>query len=450
MAATETMTYEDSLNSQYLSNSLSSLHHSRSTNSLIVRSYKQASQLYLTKRFNEALETIEPIIGPQQTNGYGEHTNGHANGHANGEAHGPAPIAQSSRTTRTKVWNFYLALLHEIIGLGHEEGRQIFGSAEWKQLASKARDGSIWEEVVQRGYGGSEGEVDADVVNNLATLLLEHMQDQRLNQQRLETYLATSDSGGSNGHLSFTQDGMSTPMSSSSSSPKQLATRLRILELYTLHVLPANGEWDYAKSFIEVNDTLDDERKEAFLAALQNLRAEKDGSVQREQELQEQREREMEQQRREEEEQARRAEEARRQEEERRIAAEAERQKAAAAKALNGHASTPKPMPTPAAPKAVTSAARSSKPPQKKPPSPPPSFYRRASSVLTNLQQVVLQAGRNMNFNSIAIARLVMFIFAFVLILARRDLRLKVRRLLEDAYVKVKRTIGMGVKVSYI
>lgn len=441
MASTETMTYQDSLNSQYLSNSLSSLSNARSTNSFIVRTYKQATQLYLTKRFKEALETLEPIITPQPPNENGNHANGDANGHSDAPLTRPAPVAQSSKSTRTKVWVFYLSLLNAVIELGPEEGRLIFGSTLWKELAAKVRDGTVWEDVVQRGYGGNEGEVDGDVVVNLATLLLGHMQDQRLNQQRLETYLATSDGGaGSNGHLSFVQDGMSTPMSNSSSSPRSLATRLKILELYTLHVLPANGEWDYSRSFIEMNEMLDEERKEAFLSALENLKEEKDGTALRERELAERREREMEQQHREEEE-ARKADESRKEEEERRKAAEAEKQKAAASKALNGATSTPKPTAKPAQSHAATSRPPKS---QKKPPSPPPTFYRRASSMLTNLHHMVLQAGQSLN--SMAILRLLMFILAFLLIIARRDLRLKIRRGMEDGWIKIKQTVGMGVK----
>jgi hypothetical protein len=54
-----------------------------------------------------------------------------------------------------------------VVELGAEEGKHAFGSARWKQLVSKCRDGSVWDEVVRDGYAGVEGDVDPDVVVNL-------------------------------------------------------------------------------------------------------------------------------------------------------------------------------------------------------------------------------------------------------------------------------------------
>lgn len=447
MASTGTITYQDALDSQYLSSSLSSLSRSRLTNSLIVRTYKQATQLYLTKRFKEALETLEPIITPQLEGEDGAAVDGEGEG---GDA---APVAQSSKGTRTKVWVFYLSLLHAIIELGAEEGRNTFGSTKWRELVKKAREGTIWNEVVQHGYGNNEGDVDPDVAVNLATLLLGHMQDQKLNQQKLEMYLSASADAA---HIAFLQDGIATPMSNGTSSPKELTTRLKILELYSLHVLPANNEWDYAQQFIEDNDMLDEERREAFLHALRTLKEEKDGTAQRERELEELREREMAEQRA--------AEEAKRKEEERR---EEERNKAAAAETEratrpsnapatrngnNGRAHQQRPtsssIPQPASSKASSKPQKKARPPQR----PNGNLYTRASSVLSNLQQMVTQASRNLGSSAgrLALMRFLMFMVAFILILARKDLRLKVKKAMEDGWGKVKQTVGMGVKVSYI
>ncbi|KAK5128087.1 hypothetical protein LTR85_005204 [Meristemomyces frigidus] len=448
MAATETMTYQDTLDSQYLSSSLSSLSRSRSTNSLIVRTYKQATQLYLTKRFKEALETLEPIITLVT-----DATHGNAQ---NGAGATAAPVAQCSKGTRTKVWVFYLSLLHAIIELGPEEGKLLWGSSRWRELASKAREGTIWEEVVQAGYGGVEGDVDADVVVNLATLLLGHMATQKLNQQRLETWLATS--GGDAGqHVAFADGTMSPAPNGGASSPKALATRLKILELYTLHVLPANAEWQYAQEFIDVNDTLDEERREAFLHALQQLREEKDGTALKERELSERREREMEEQRKQDE--GRREQQARH-EEERRKAAEADRQRASSVKSDTSAASASKPPANGTTKPATHSQINkppptrpsTSKPSSKKPPAPPPpaNLYRRASSALNNMQHMIMAASRNITGNSMAMFRLLMFTVAFLVLVARRDLRLKLKRVIEDGWLRVRRTVGMGVKVSYI
>ena len=68
------------------------------------------------------------------------------------------------------MWNLYIALLSEIVDLGPDEGKKAFGQKEWKNIASKVRDGETWQNVVQLGYNGIEGAVDADVVYSLSVL----------------------------------------------------------------------------------------------------------------------------------------------------------------------------------------------------------------------------------------------------------------------------------------
>ena len=58
--------------------------------------------------------------------------------------------------------------------------------------------------------------------------------------------------------------------------PKDLAARVQIIELFTLHVLPKNGEWDYAAEFIRLSEVLDEERKELLLQTLDELKQEKE------------------------------------------------------------------------------------------------------------------------------------------------------------------------------
>ena len=163
-SATSTLSYEDSLSSQYLTSSISSLSSARAQTSWIARTYRQAAQLFLTRRLYEALSTIEPLLSLPKTDEHAGPTNG-VKAQVDGQTY--APIAAASRTTRVKVWSFYLTLLNSIIELGPEEGKLVFGSTQWRSLAAKAREGSVWDEVVQIGYGADEGAVDGDVVVNL-------------------------------------------------------------------------------------------------------------------------------------------------------------------------------------------------------------------------------------------------------------------------------------------
>ncbi|KAM0716526.1 hypothetical protein Q7P37_007971 [Cladosporium fusiforme] len=429
--------------SAYLSSSLSSLSRSRSSNNLIVRTYKQATQLYLTRRFREAWDVLETIVSAGAADEQGQE-----------QEDGVAPVAQSSRGTRTKVWVFYLSLIHAVVELGPEDGGKEFGSVDvWRSVARKAREGLAWEEIVARGYAGQEGEVDAEVVVNLATLLLGHMPDQRVNQGRLESYLASSeDAGGAVGY-----DGVSTPMSVQSASPKALQARVKVLELYALHVLPELGEWEYAKEFVEGCGNLDEERKEAFLAALEGLKEEKEGLKQREIELQKQRERELlEATKRREEDEKRRVEEA---EERQRQQQREQQQRANAAKtasntanngasqsnamsnnntnAANGHA------------RSNNNNQQPSRPARKQPASTSPSSHQPAT-LLTRLQTLAQHLRHNISPSSLLSTRLLIFFLAFILLAARRDLRVRFRRALADGWGKVRRTVGMGVKVSYV
>jgi hypothetical protein len=147
--------------SSLLSTSVSSLSSSRHQISQIARTYRQAAQLFLTRRLPEALSTIEPVITRRREERSDSDTETEL-----GRLE-PAPIDSASRGTRIKVWSFYLTFLNAVVELGPEEGKHAFGSAKWKALVGKARDGSVWEDVVRDGYGGVEANVDGEVVINL-------------------------------------------------------------------------------------------------------------------------------------------------------------------------------------------------------------------------------------------------------------------------------------------
>jgi sodium/bile acid cotransporter 7 len=146
-------------NSEYLSSSQSSLGPSKKASSEISKTYKEASQLFLTRRLSEALSVLQPVITPPTQ------TNSDANGDE--DASSLAPIATATQSQRIKVWSLYVTLMNSIVDLGDDEGRRDFGQKEYKALVAQVRDGEIWEQVVRDGYNGREGSVDAEVVYNL-------------------------------------------------------------------------------------------------------------------------------------------------------------------------------------------------------------------------------------------------------------------------------------------
>ncbi|KAF2105921.1 hypothetical protein BDV96DRAFT_694526 [Lophiotrema nucula] len=424
--------YENGLsNSRMLSSSVSSISSSRYQSSNIAKTYRQAAQLFLTRRLPEALSTIEPIItSPPQD---------HSDSEQNGDLSSFAPIASASRGTRVKVWSFYLTFLNSVVELGAEEGKHAFGSSRWKELVSKCRDGSIWDDVVRDGYAGVEGDVDAEVVVNLATLLLTHSPSQRLNQQRLETYLSASANPtfDVSSHMQSSSYLQRRPSqhNNGTSTPRDLNTRLKLLELYTLHVLPRNEEWDYAREFIAMSEVLDDERKEAFLLALHSLKEEKEEAEVREARLRQQQQEQLEQRRKESE--ARRLEQSRAEDERRKREEENRRQPRGSDEVFRK-------------PRQPASTSRTSRPASKKAVSPPPGLYHRATALISSLQSSIANFGHSMTANPMAMFRTLLFLLAFAIAFGRRDLRERIMRVVRNAWEKVRRTVGMGVKVSYI
>ncbi|KXH34521.1 peroxin 26 [Colletotrichum simmondsii] len=437
-----------------LASSISSLSSSTSARhtSQISKTYRQASTLFLTRRLPEALSTILPLITPpsgQSENGAGE----------------PAPVARASRSTRIKVWSLYLTTLNAIVELEPDEGKDAFGSQEWRALCTKVREGDIWEEVVRNGYHGVESDVDSDVVINLATLLLAHARTQELNQRKLESYLAAATSPNLDFSKRFSDSPSPSPRlnrhrspakaTSGADTPRDLNARVKILELYTLHVLIRNNEWDYAREFISVSSVLDDERREAFLQALQSLQEEQQEAERRETE-----------ERREQEEQLRRdIEEAKKlraeNEERERRRLEEERARREGAEGDYGIEKTPSKAGSSKAgsskgrhARAVSNTSGSnsnSKMPvsrAKGKSSAPPTFGTRASMVISRMREVIDQLGASFKTNPMLLMRLVAFILGLVVMFGQKNVRERIQRVLGNGWNKVKATAGMGVKVG--
>ncbi|KAM3535820.1 hypothetical protein MY4038_000870 [Beauveria bassiana] len=399
----------------------------------ISKTYRQASTLFLTRRLPEALSTLLPLIAPP----------------AEGET---APVSGASRTTRVKVWSLYLTTLNAIVEMEPEEGKAAFGTQEWRALCAKVREGTVWEEVVRNGYHGSEGDVDSEVVINLATLLLAHAQNQTLNQKKLETYLATCNApnldfgnrlkGGRSPGPRMSRYASPAKGTSGTDTPRDLNARVKILELYTLHVLLRNNEWDYAREFISVSAVLDDERREAFLQALESLQEE-----QQEQERQEREERQrQEDQLRRDIAEARRLREASEERERRRLDEEKTRKEASE----TDYGVESSPSPSPRRIQRQSSGSMSRPAGSRSGPGQTPTLTARASAVFSRMKMMIEQMAQTLNSNPVIFPRLLGFIVSLLIMIGHKGLRQRLQRMLGSSWAKVAATAGMGTKVSYI
>lgn len=455
LSSTASQSFSSSHALSSISSLSSSISSARQSSIQISKTYRQASTLFLTRRLPEALSTVLPLITPTPA--------GDVNGAAVIE---PAPVVRASRTTRIKVWSLYLTILNAIVELAPDEAKEAFGSQEWRAICAKVREGEVWEEVARNGYHGIEGEVDSEVVINLydawrkpastclstdmrcrATLLLAHARDQRLNQRRLESYLAAANAPNLDISDRFNEKLLPRPafrhrspqkVTSGADTPRHLNARVKILELYTLHVLLRNNEWDYAREFISMSSVLDEERREAFLQALHSLQEEQQEADRREREDRQHKEEQL----RLEIEESRRLRAANEEHERSRLEEDrARRQRGGVdygteqtdgVRHFKDQPGISRPLPAPA--KKGQGASVSS----------------RAVMVYFNLRTYMARMGASFQSNPMALTRTLAFIIGFILMLSRRNVRERIARVLSTSWNKVKATAGMGLKVSYI
>jgi hypothetical protein len=294
-------------------------------------------------------------------------------------------------------------------------------------------------------------------MTNRATLLLNHSASQALNQQRLETYLSSYGQPNldiaEHLHNSPSHHSHSRP-NGGTDTPKDLAARVKIIELFTLHVLPRNEEWDYAREFINMSEVLDEEGKDVFLQTLEGIKEEKEQGELRAAALQREKDAELERQMREEE--RRQAEEA--------AAAERLEQKNyrrnnskvdsgiensrpnGASKAKVG-----KPTDKTSGNKSTSSGRTAFSPPASsknvKKTDKPARSNRALANVLRNILQYI---SKTVAGNPLSIARTLLFMLGIIVALSRQNIREKIRRITGSGWQKIKGTVGMGVKVSYI
>lgn len=298
-----------------------------------------------------------------------------------------------------------------------------------------------------------------------ATILLAHARNQKLNQKRLEAYLAASTTpnldisdkfGPASSRLPRVQTRYQSPAraTSGADTPRDLNARVKILELYTLHVLIRNNEWDYAREFISVSSVLDEERREAFLQALQSLQEEQIEAEKREREEKERQEEQL----RLDIEEAQRLRAENEERERKRIEEERARREGSEvdygidkAPSANGSAKGRQHAKRPSTASSSRPSNASSKTQAKgKAVAPPPSLVSRASMIMSNLRGFIDGMASSFQSNPMLLLRTLAFIMGLILVFGRRDIRQRLSRLLGNSWNKIKATAGMGVKVTYI
>ena len=299
-------------------------------------------------------------------------------------------------------------------------------------------------------------------------MLLSQATDQKRTQQYLETYLSSADQPKSTSDIkwaessSFSGIAGSSGRSQETSTLRDLEAHLQIIEIYCLHVLPQNGEWEYAKDFISLSNMLDDERKETFLQTLNELQEEEtagqdnyeDAVPQQDQSFTE----------------VSRSQDIERtdsnitikpdppkihrrfrQENDHGIEATQGTSDSSALKSLPPQP-TEEPAPIPVRKPSGTLQARPPQPPPARPARrvPQSSIVNRSVALIRALHKLVSNMTFRMSQNPAVLLRFVLFLMAIVAAFSRRDMRERLRRLTGSGWDKVRRTVGMGVKVSYI
>jgi len=307
-----------------------------------------------------------------------------------------------------------------------------------------------------------------------ATLLLGQAPSQALNQSRLEAYLASSPYP----NLDITERIERSPVRrlphhlNGADTPKELNSRLKILELFTLHILPKNEEWAYARSFICASDLLDDERREAFLQTLQELQETME-TEDRAEEIEFHQKREEESKRQREGQEARKCEENGSGKTNPEDAGSAH-QRASSEVDYGIEKSLPNGTSAPAAQKSSSRKVPSTKsgasplgasgrtplsPPaetskhrhvRKSPRARSKDIFAQARHLMRALQTLVHNMAGALTANPAVLLRTVLFALAIVMAFSRRAVRERARKIVDSSWNKVRSTVGMGVKVSYL
>ncbi|TGZ80921.1 hypothetical protein EX30DRAFT_371938 [Ascodesmis nigricans] len=374
------------------------------------KAYKNSTNLFLTRRLGEAMQGLLPIIDAE-----------------------PGALNQCPKALRIKLWSLYLAIMDAAAKMTPSEGKAMWGAQEWPQLVARIRSGEVWEEA-NRSYG-DEGRVDPEVIVTLATLLLSHCPDQSVTQKRIEAFI---------GAMPNLQD----------EDPKSMLQRQKITEIYILHVLPRVGEWEYAKEFAQFSPDIDEDQKEAIYNALDALKKDMEEAELHSQELERQRDAELEWERRQAEEEAKKARQSPTRSRSRptrrdgSVKPRAPSVRAPSVRASSVHRAAGELSPKGKSKRMSMSKDQNSAVTAKKvarKPKEQSSLMNNSTALLGRLQNYIKTPS-----GPLALLRAFLMIAMVAWMSSNKKVRERVRKLLILCWMKLARTVGMGMKVTYI
>ena len=80
----------------------------------------------------------------------------------------------------------------------------------------------------------------------------------------------------------------------------------------------------------------------------------------------------------------------------------------------------------------------------------PPSLITRAGNVVMNLRKLVESMAGGFKTRPMLLMQILAFVVGILVLFSRRDVKERVKMILGKGWLKVRQTAGMGVKVSYI
>ena len=237
--------------------------------------------------------------------------------------------------------------------------------------------------------------------------------------------------------------------------------KTKIVELFALHVLPRNGEWQYAKDFIAMADVLDEEVKEDMLVALRalevqeakrfdppynNLLGEKDWARQASPIAQVDTSRiENRPSSNSQESVCHGHGSAQHTNSEKDFGIDDSVQRSSMTQAKKDSIDN---SDKPNIKKPASGAGKASTKPKR--PKPPVGMQKRSSLVVNIFYRLLAVVARSLRNHPAAIMRLVLLCTAVILALKQAGVRAQIGRLTGAGWDRLKRTVGMGVKISYI